>query len=204
MSKTVVSTVSVAGFVPYPGSHLKPREATILGPILLDLERAGKSTRRDILEAARTSTVPAFRARFEWDDAQAAEAHRLEQAGLLMRSICVKTIEAGQEHVRRLFAFVRVEGDTEEGVEATERYMAMTTLAKWPDAWESALNEVRAYLASAKSKAEQFKELQDLLPSLALAIDGTFRIASKTVKSNKKKKESSHGRKKQGAVKRRA
>lgn len=60
------------------------------------LERAGKLTAEDVVSAARDPESP-LHAFFEWDDARAADAWRLEQARTLIRSVQIRvSVEEGR------------------------------------------------------------------------------------------------------------
>lgn len=80
-----------------------PRITSEVIVALAELEIVGRFAPNDVVEAARDEDSP-LHAFFEWDDSLAAEAHRVEQA-------------------RRLIRSVRVEIVTSESVIATPRYV---------------------------------------------------------------------------------
>ena len=67
-------------------------------------EQFGSLNPRIVLEAARPVEHP-LHDRFEWDDAVAAEAHRLAQAGSLIRSVRLEFVDSAgtTQSVRRFY-----------------------------------------------------------------------------------------------------
>lgn len=70
-----------------PGARIRDEDAEIIGPVIERLaQERGAATARNLLNEAKDPASPIHRY-FEWDDAEAADAHRLERARLLIRSI---------------------------------------------------------------------------------------------------------------------
>lgn len=92
-----------------PGSRVS-LDATKAGPELESIRRenAGHLTPDAVLERARTSNS-SLHDHFEWDDAIAAEAHRIGQAGELIRSIVIDVTRSNIEPPKTIRAFVSVE-----------------------------------------------------------------------------------------------
>ena len=65
----------------------------------ISVQRGGKLTPPAVVDAARDRKSVLHR-HFEWDDAKAAEQHRLEQARSLIRSIHVESTEASNGYTR--------------------------------------------------------------------------------------------------------
>lgn len=91
-----------------PGSHIKI-DAQAAG---LELAQIEKQTNRsltpaDVLERARTNNS-ALHGHFEWDNAKAAEAHRIGQAGELIRAIVIDVSKSNLS-TKAIRAFVSVE-----------------------------------------------------------------------------------------------
>lgn len=80
-----------------------------VGDELYRLQKEGRGEPSDVVEAARSPKSP-MHAQFEWDDSKAAEAHRLEQARYLIRSIEVVYSEVGGGEVAAK-AFHVVQGE---------------------------------------------------------------------------------------------
>jgi hypothetical protein len=71
----------------------------------------GELTPQLVVEAARPESHP-LHSRFEWDDQKAGEAHRLDQARGLIRSLRItyRDAEGYQQHVRQFVSVARPEG----------------------------------------------------------------------------------------------
>lgn len=68
-------------------------------------QKAGGLRDTDVLADARKKTSP-LHSQFEWDDTTAAEAHRLSQAGALIRRVHVKVIPAPESEPIRVRAYI--------------------------------------------------------------------------------------------------
>ena len=126
-----------------PGSRLRDEDAAVIGETVerLSAER-GAARAKDLLEEARDPASPVH-GYFEWDDAKAAEAHRLERARFLIRSIriVVQTEEAPIE----TRAFHVVTQDESRGYRPAEQVFASETLAA--QVVGNALRELRGWSA---------------------------------------------------------
>lgn len=94
MSKKPIATLEVVG-VP---SDVADRLASIH-------RKAGGLRDVDVLADARSETSP-LHSHFEWDDSLAAEAHRLAQAGALIRRVHVKVVTAPESDPIRVRAYI--------------------------------------------------------------------------------------------------
>lgn len=76
----------------------KNADPQIIGKALdaIEQERGGRITPKAVVETAKDEANP-LHPFFEWDDAKAAEAYRLDQARVIIRSIQVKD-EEGDQH----------------------------------------------------------------------------------------------------------
>lgn len=68
-------------------------------------QKAGGLRDVDVLADARKKTSP-LHSHFEWDDTAAAEAHRLAQAGALIRRVHVKVITEPESEPIRVRAYI--------------------------------------------------------------------------------------------------
>lgn len=86
------------------GSQFSQEDADIIGPVIEKLAAKGRSTAPEIVNAARPESSP-LHPYFEWDDSEAAELHRQNQARELTRAIVVirKTQDDEVEHEVRAF-----------------------------------------------------------------------------------------------------
>lgn len=86
------------------GSKLPAKKAGLVGRELHAIrERRGKLTAAVVVEEAKTAKHPLHQF-FEWDDRQAAQKHRLEQARHLMRSVYVIIEDVSPEPIRAVVA----------------------------------------------------------------------------------------------------
>ena len=102
-----------------PASHVKI-DAQLAGEELERIKAAhnGRLDQEDIVDAARDEANP-LHEHFEWDDATAAEAYRLDQAGHLIRTIEIIHERPDQEPTP-IRAFVSV-------AQQEERFYVSTT-----------------------------------------------------------------------------
>lgn len=94
MSKKPTATLEVVG-VP---TEIADRLASIH-------RKAGGLRDVDVLADARSKTSP-LHSHFEWDDTAAAEAHRLAQAGALIRRVHVRVVTAPEAEPIRVRAYI--------------------------------------------------------------------------------------------------
>lgn len=87
------------------GSRLDNEQAEIIGERIEALSQFGIIHPVDLVNDARPLSSP-IHDYFEWDDAEAAEAYRREQARYYLRSICIKA--EGLPEPVRAFQQVRV------------------------------------------------------------------------------------------------
>jgi hypothetical protein len=102
-----------------PGSRVKI-DADKAGREMEDVRRqnGGALTPAALLERARSSNA-ATHDHFEWDDAVAAEEHRLAQASELIRFITVDVSRSNIEEPKPMRAFVSVEREGERSYTST-------------------------------------------------------------------------------------
>lgn len=81
-------------------------------------ENAGHLTREVVLERARSANS-SLHDHFEWDDSKAAEQHRLNQAGELIRSIVIDVSRSNVGAAKPIRAFVSVERNGERSFTST-------------------------------------------------------------------------------------
>lgn len=101
-----------------PGSTA-PLEAQAAGDEMerIRVRNNGRLTSELVVEAARDEDAPLHPA-FEWNDKRAAEAHRLEQARYLIRSIEV-VVDRGDPEPVPIRAFVNVQRDEDRSFTST-------------------------------------------------------------------------------------
>lgn len=112
-----------------PGSRVKI-DAQKAGAELSLIEKETKTslTPEAVLDRARTANS-ALHEHFEWDDGVAAEAHRLTQAGEIIRSIVID-VSRSNLSVQNIRAFVSVEQAGKRSYISTARAMSDADLRK--------------------------------------------------------------------------
>jgi len=139
------------------GAHLSG-DPQIVGEALMNIrEIRGRLIAADVLEVAKPLDNALHRY-FEWDDAAAAEQHRLSQARLLVRSVVL--VETSQGEIRPIRAFAKVTTEEINSYEPIGSVMADKTLR------EAVLREVRSEIKSLREKVATFEELGDVLSAL--------------------------------------
>ncbi len=110
-----------------PGSTAKV-DAQVVGETLeaLRVRQNGRLESEDVLDVARDPTSP-LHPHFEWDDSIAAEAHRLDQARYLIRSIEVEVEKADAPPVP-IRAFVSVQRDADRSYTSTAHALSQPDL----------------------------------------------------------------------------
>lgn len=114
------------------------------------LRNGGILTRRAVVDAARVKSHP-LHGEFDWNDKSAAEAHRLEQAGELIRSITLVIVT--EERRLESVAYVRAPtaGHREAGYTTVELLRGQPA-ASWA-ALEAEVDRIEALLVRGRSIA---------------------------------------------------
>lgn len=123
-------------------------------------KRSGKLKPEDVVDAASYEDHP-LHEYFEWDDTEAAEQYRLEQARHLIRTVKVKfTDSKGGTQEIRTYTSTRPIGYGEGDYFTTEKVMATEALR------EVALNNAFRELEICQDKYEQLVELTPVFQAL--------------------------------------
>lgn len=128
------------------------------------VEHNGRLTQDDIVEAAKARDNPLHPA-FEWNDKKAAHAHRLEQAGFLLRTITVRSETEVRAPIR---AFVNVTRDTDRSYTSIAHAMSDDDLRRQviASAWQE-LEAWRKRHAELIEFSQLFLVIDELKPSQA-------------------------------------
>lgn len=151
------------------GGPFSNSDAQVLGTTLLQLEEEhGEVTKELVLNAAQDKSSPLHQ-HFLWDDTQAAKRYRLDQAGLMIRSIkIVVQVEGGETVTTRLL--VNVEKPGGERV-----YRSTPVVLADPDLCAQAINAARDGLRSWRDKYNSnrkiFRQFRDEFADVFAAID---------------------------------
>ena len=122
------------------GSRFNKADAERIGPELLRLKKKHGVLTKDLLvqEGRRARSV--LHGDFNWDDAAAAHAHRLEQARYMLRSIMIvwdeSAADGGVEQVStRLFHSVRadIDADPDQGSRSKRIHVTFRDVVENPE-----------------------------------------------------------------------
>ncbi len=100
----------------------------------------GRLDKKDVVDASRPESAPLHKA-FEWNDAVAAEAHRLSQAGYLIRGITV--VLDAKPDASPVRAFVSVMRDEDRSYTSTAHALSDSELRA--QVLRTALDELEAW-----------------------------------------------------------
>lgn len=120
-----------------------------VGDILQAMAETGPLTASRVVLAATDPSHP-LHSRFEWDDGKAAHQYRLIQARTLIVSIQIMPAGAS----RPIQALIHVPSTRGEG-----QYVPAQILARQPERWELAKEEVLKYLGAAQDSLEGLMEV---------------------------------------------
>ena len=141
-----------------PGSRIAI-DAGKAGRELARIERSeGELTPLNVLERARSANS-ALHDHFEWDDTVAAEAHRLSQAGELIRAITVDISRSNLE-TTPVRAFVSVER------EGARSYASVASAMSDAELRQQLLQRAWAELAAFKRKYGELRELAKVFEAM--------------------------------------
>ena len=154
----------MTNYVYAPGGRVSGFTAQAVGQALEQIRDNGDGffTPADVLEESRPDYAPLHGA-FEWDDTTAAEAHRLTQAGMLVRAVRVQTFAVESNEVRVVRAFVSVGNSA-----GTLAYTSVARAMSEPDLRAYVLSEA---LASWRSFEAKYATLLDLGEASRLIYD---------------------------------
>jgi hypothetical protein len=174
------------------GSRFNKADAERIGPELLRLKKHHGVLTKDLLVQKAQSARSILHADFNWDDATAAHAHRLEQARYILRSIMIvwdeSTPDGGVEQVStRLFHSVRVNSDDEDaptnrGTRSQRVHVTFRDVVENPEYAQQVIDSMeravvrldarfRFYLDKVPMFAERYQGLFDEITALEDNID---------------------------------
>ena len=153
-----------------PASHIPAKiNAQAVGERLeaLRLKNGGRLIVEEVVDDARDPEAPQHGA-FEWDDAIAAEAYRVEQGRHLIRSITVTVETRGEPVTTRAFVCVQQCDDDEHTYSSIEAVLQDASLRA--QALRRAMRELRAW----QQKYREYEELSGVFT----AIDSIAEVAA--------------------------
>lgn len=137
-----------------PGAHINQKTAAAVGPIVVRLARTGGAA-EDLLEEASDPSSPAHAA-FNWNDAEAAHAHRLEQARYYWRSFEI-VIEDRNEKVHAVRQFHVVTEDDGE-----RKYRDIRRIRENEDLMAQVLVDAKRQLAAWYAKYSTLSQMAEM------------------------------------------
>lgn len=129
-------------------------DAQIAGEMCAELEKEGRLTAKNLLEANREDDAPLHDV-FNWNDSEAAELYREDQARYIIRSIVVKK-ENVAEPIRQ---FIHV--DVNEN-----KYHSVDILLSKVDTRDSVLKMALAELQAFRKKYQGLEELAKVFAAI--------------------------------------
>jgi len=141
------------------GSHLRG-DAQAVGEKLARLEAHGRLTPEAVLQDARVDTSP-LHPFFEWDDAKAAERHRLEQAGHLIRCVTVVIEPKEPDEARTIRAFVPISAP-----DNTRSFVPTMKALSDADLRRQVLAQAHSELGAVAKKYRELKELAEVVSAI--------------------------------------
>lgn len=129
--------------------------ADVAGPIMEELSErnGGRIEKQELVDLARPAESPLHNA-FTWDDAQAAEERRLDQAGYLIRSLEIRHVDvpgAPPEPNHKVRVFFK-DPDT------PRQFVNVRIVMSDQDLYEKIIGEVKEHIAELRDKV---RALQD-------------------------------------------
>jgi hypothetical protein len=143
-------------------------DANVAGKVCESLEHTVGLTKETLLEASRSEDAP-LHDEFEWDDAVAAEKHRLEQSHRIIQDLRVVRMDVNTEETVIHKAFVTV-----ENTRHARRFESVTALAADPV-------KSNSMLAVALKELSQFKRKYNSLSELCGVMDAIEDVEEKYV-----------------------
>lgn len=135
-------------------------------------EEQGRLTAESVIDAARPKEAPLHPA-FEWDNKQAADNYRKEQARRLIRAVVRVETPITPEHRE----YVLVRSDDAESAETPTEYRPMTLVVQNADLLTDAIIRLEGRVAEARRSVE---ELQSLAKSVSASDERMARIMMAT------------------------
>lgn len=142
-------------------------KANVVGKELKKLEKKNKRLTPEIVLTSATPKKSILHPCFEWSDKKAAHAHRLEQAGYILRSIEIVVIENNNKETELVSvrAFPNVVTKDNERI-----YISASNARNNEYYWEQVKNQALAEIDSWKKRYRDIKEFEAVFQ----AIDGVL------------------------------
>lgn len=144
------------------GSIYTDADAQKIGPVLEKLAEQGRSTPKQIVEAAKNEKSP-LHGYFEWHDDIAAQLYREDQARYMARSIQVKVVDTeGVEREARAFysaKVVPIENTEAKRGSKQYQYVTIDTVMQDQQIADQVIKDALGQLVSWKNKYSIYRAL---------------------------------------------
>lgn len=130
----------------WKGAACIKADAQQAGQVCEQLEKTGGLTAKRLLDASRPEDAP-LHDEFEWNDGEAAEKHREQQARHIINSL---TIVVEEKPVTRAFVNIRVAGPA---------YESINVIVQQEDKYAALLDQCKKELQAFLKKYNSIKEL---------------------------------------------
>lgn len=136
------------------GARVRARDAALLASVMARLTDEGRGTAPELVAEARRATSPIHHC-FEWDDAKAADAHRIEQAKHYWKAIeIVIQLDDSTERRQRAFHPVFVDG--------ARRYESIGTIAQTDSLLNQLVAQAKKDLVAFKHRYQTLRDTSEL------------------------------------------
>lgn len=145
---------------------LTDAQAVVVGKALTKIEKQkGCVAPRYVVDEGRDSSSELHQF-FTWDQAKAAELHRLEEARRLIRSVSIIQISRPQSQPKVVRAFVSVHSSEREKRFEGRAYISTVKALSDADYKAQVLQEALQEFTSLRKKYENLKELADIFAAI--------------------------------------
>jgi hypothetical protein len=160
----------------HPGSRFEKKAIPHVEQALEKIAKPdGTFVPQDVVDAASPPRSP-LHPFFEWDDDEAARAHRLHQARLLVRAVEVRVLTAdnAEEWVPKYNSvIVRTDAGAQE-----RRYASLATVKRAPDLIEQVRTRLEEELLSCRRRYEAHKHIPEFHQRFAAIFAEVDRLAA--------------------------
>lgn len=104
----MTAPISLREYFATTGSRFTKQDAEVIGPQLEEMAEQAEVSQRNIVDTAKSDNSPLHRF-FDWDDASAADKHRLDEANKMMRSIRVRYLEDNRPRTSPAYKIARTQ-----------------------------------------------------------------------------------------------
>ena len=147
--------------------------------IKLDPEKVAKClgklgpdvTPRAVLDIAKTKSNP-MHSYFEWDDTEAAEKYRIDQAKYLIRNLTVTLVREEKDTTTRKYVSLGI--GISDGKEST--YKTVENVLDDPSLRDQAIRKVWNQLLSIKQRYESFVEFSEVWTAIESAQEKVLKL----------------------------